>query len=656
MTTLRNPTQANGRRELHRIEQRVRTAPGRARRPAWERRPARSYETAADAADALKGRLGPSSGRWMYCDAAGDPVGLIVRWDRPEGKVIRPFHRGPDGRWRLGGMPVPRPLYELPALLARPDETVYVAEGEKAATAAEWLGLLGTTSPHGSHSAAKADWRPLAGRDVVILPDHDEAGRRYAETVASILLSLDPPGRVRIIELPGLAEGGDLFDWFGAGDSVAERQSTLATLVRSVPVRSVPVRAYATTDGITPHGVTTNEVTPYGVTTNEVTPYGVTTNEATPHGVSVPAADCGFNSTRQSEVRNPTSAISARVEPILQCFADVPPSSVRWLWPGRIALGRLTLLVGRPGEGKSFLTTDLAARVSTGRPWPDGSEGASGSVIFICAEDDPSDTLRPRLDAHGADVRRTHLLSMVRKTTSEGRSYDSAFTLSDVGPLERSLQMHPDCRLVVVDPIGSYLGSGTDAYRDSDVRLLLDPVARLAEQYGPAVLLVAHRRKNAAVAHADDLALGSRAFTGVARSVWHLTRDAKNRDRRLLLPGKNNLAAEGRGLAFTITGETPAVCWQTEAVDMTATEAIAAEAANTENPRDRPARDEAKTWLAEMLADGPVPTAEIRTEADNAGFAWRTVQRVRSGLSIRAIRGKGRGIWLWELTCEDPED
>ncbi len=589
---------------------------------------AESFETAVDAVACLERTLGQRSYQWVYFDAQADPVGSIVRWDRPEGKEIRPVHRGADGRWRIGGMPEPRPLYELPTLLARPDETVYVAEGEKAACAAGWLGLLGTTSPHGSGSAAKADWRPLAGRDVVILPDHDEAGRRYAQTVADILLRLDPPAQVRIVELPGLAPKGDLFDWINAGESPDERKRTLAELVEAapvcpMPVRSVPERAYTPKDGIPPHGVTTS-VPPHGVTTS-VPPFGVTTN---------------------------------RVEtktPILVCFEDVVPAPVRWLWPERIAMGRLTLLVGRPGEGKSFLTTDLAARVSTGAPWPDGSEGVSGSVIFICAEDDPADTLRPRLDAHGADVRRTHLLSMVQRTSPDGRSYRAAFTLADVDALEQCLRMHPDCRLVVVDPIGSYLGNGTDAYRDSDVRLLLDPVARLADLYGPAVLVVAHRRKNAAVAHADDLALGSRAFTGVARSVWHLTRDNKNQGRRLLLPGKNNLAAEGKGLAFTIAGDPPAICWQTEAVELTATEAIAAETA-TDATHDRPARDEAQSWLADLLADGPVATADIRAEADAAGLAWRTVQRVRSGLSIRAIRGKGRGIWLWELTTEAPED
>ncbi|HPC93505.1 MAG TPA: AAA family ATPase [Sedimentisphaerales bacterium] len=608
MTTRLDPRQANARRELYHLENRLRQGPARAsgRADGWWQ--AASFEAAHEAVEDLERQYGRRSQQWAYFDAAGDPVGLILRWDRAVGKEIRPVHRGPDGRWRIGGMPLPRPLYNLPALLARTDETVYVAEGEKAADAAGWLGLLGTTSPHGSHSAAKADWRPLAGRDVVLLPDNDEAGRRYVQTVAEILQSLDPPARVRIVELPGLEPKGDLFDWVHAGGGMEERQNTLAALVEAAEVCGAPVA-----------------------------------------DCGLRIADCGFNSTRQSEIRHPTSAISARSVPILQCFADVVPTSVRWLWPGRIAMGRLTLLVGRPGEGKSFLTTDLAARVSTGRPWPDGSEGVSGSVIFICAEDDPSDTLRPRLDAHGADVRRTHLLSMVRKTTAEGRTYDAAFTLNDIEPLERCLQMHPDCRLVVVDPIGSYLGSGTDSYRDSDVRLLLDPVARVADLYGPAVLLVAHRRKNAAVAHADDLALGSRAFTGVARSVWHLIRDPKNRDRRLLLPGKNNLAAEGQGLAFIIAGDPPAVCWQTEAVDMTATDALAAETAAGESNADRTVRKEAAAWLRALLADGPMAAAEVRRQAEDAGFTWRTVQRARADLHVSSIRDAAEGRHRWHL-------
>jgi hypothetical protein len=166
--------------------------------------------------------------------------------------------------------------------------------------------------------------------------------------------------------------------------------------------------------------------------------------------------------------------------PILQCFADVTPTSVRWLWPGRIAMGRLTLLVGRPGEGKSFLTTDLAARVSTGRPWPDGSDASAGGDLHQ-RRGRSGRHAAARLDAHGADVRRTHLLSW-SGGHAEG-PLRRAFTLSDIDREAVSL-MHriAGCG---VDPIGSTWAAGRLLPRQ-DVRLLLDPVP-LADAYEPAV-------------------------------------------------------------------------------------------------------------------------------------------------------------------------
>ncbi len=142
---------------------------------------------------------GTASRTWVYHDDCEDAAGLILRWDREGGKEIRPVSRTREG-WVLGGMPTPRPLYRLVELLKRREERVYVTEGEKAADAAGTLGLLATTSPHGAQSAAKADWRALAGRDVAILPDND--GRRAGATPttwARILLGLEPPATVRIV-------------------------------------------------------------------------------------------------------------------------------------------------------------------------------------------------------------------------------------------------------------------------------------------------------------------------------------------------------------------------------------------------------------------------------------------------------------------------
>lgn len=331
--------------------------------------------------------------------------------------------------------------------------------------------------------------------------------------------------------------------------------------------------------------------------------------------------------------------------PVLRCLADVEPREVQWLWPGRVPLGRISLLVGRPGEGKSFLTTDMAARVSTGRTWPDGSACPHGSVILVSAEDDPHDTIRPRLDAHSADVRRVHLLATVRRRGERGRLVEAMFTLEDLPALDEALRRQPDCRLIVIDPIGSFIGGGTDSHRDNEVRAVLAPVAQLAERYGPAVLIVAHRRKSAGTI-ADDLAIGSRAFTGIARAVWHLTRDTDDKRRRLLLSGKNNLAPEGTGLAFDIGGIPPAIQWEPGPVNLRADDALAAE---SEGGGDGGALAEATDFLRAELAHGRKAGTEVKAAAKSAGISTRTLDRARARLGVTAAPDGYRGPWTWGL-------
>jgi hypothetical protein len=187
----------------------------------------RTYPTADAALADLERRLGPRSALWTYHDAVGNPVGLVVRWDGPKGKDIRPVSRHPDG-WRIGALPDPRPLYRLPEL-AKADR-VLVCEGEKAADAARSLGFTATTSAGGSQAAGKADWSPLAGKVVWILPDNDRPGRKYADAVAGILATLAPAPVVKMVELPGLGEGGDVVDWIDAHGDAAEPESMRAEL------------------------------------------------------------------------------------------------------------------------------------------------------------------------------------------------------------------------------------------------------------------------------------------------------------------------------------------------------------------------------------------------------------------------------------------
>lgn len=206
------------------------------------------FPTARAAVAKLERRHGPKSAWWVYHNAGGEEVGVVVRWDVPPdqsdptkskaSKRILPVSLTPGG-WGCAGMPTPHPLYGLPALLAtKPGDRVFVCEGEKAADAARAVGLVATTSPHGCNSAAKADWSPVAGRDVVILPDHDDAGEKYADDVTRLATAAGAKSvRVgRLVELwAGMPKGGDMADLVehrgGADDSIRANTEAMADKV-----------------------------------------------------------------------------------------------------------------------------------------------------------------------------------------------------------------------------------------------------------------------------------------------------------------------------------------------------------------------------------------------------------------------------------------
>ncbi len=347
-------------------------------------------------------------------------------------------------------------------------------------------------------------------------------------------------------------------------------------------------------------------------------------------------------------------AKSERVyQPRLLKMSDVEAKSVSWLWPSRIPSGCVSLVVGMPGVGKSFLTAEIAARITNGRRWPDDTECRAGSVLLLTAEDDPSYTIKPRLDACGADTDRVSLLTGLYDPERPDE-VDLMIGLGDIEPIAESVRSMSDCRLVVVDPIGSYMGGKTDVHRDNEVRAVLAPLAKLAEQEDIAVVMIAHRRK-AASTHADDLALGSRAFTGVSRSVLHVMFDPTDEGpiasrRRLVLPGKCNLSAPAAGLAYTIEGHPASIVWDDDMVSMTANDALAAERANEHSgQKSAPKTNEAVEWLRHNLAHGPRPAKDVKRDALNDTIAGRTLDRAAQEL---AVVKKPAGLalpWVWHL-------
>lgn len=549
------------------------------------------YPTADDAVKALEKSRGKRSGLWFYYDANGQAVGAVVRWDRSDGKDIRPVARHPDG-WRIGAMPDPRPLFGLPELAGA--KRVFVVEGEQCAEAARKLGFVATTSSGGAMAAAKADWSPLARMEVVILPDHDDAGREYANDVAAALEALKPRPVVKMMDPQAVFGRADLPKGYDIADALAE-------CVTDDDRNQLRARIERAASQLAPR-----------------------TNKPSP----------------------------GRLAPDLVCLADVTPTELKWLWFARFPLGRLTVFVGRPGEGKSLVTCDMSARVSTGTDWPDGTPTPQGDVLLICAEDDPADTIVPRLIACGADTRRVHLLRAARVASADGEEATVAFDLSNIHLIRDTLDRLPNCKLVVVDPVGSYLGGGVDSHRDNEVRAVLAPLGQLAADRGLAVVLVAHTRK-AAADFADDAILGSRAFSGIARSVLHLVTDPEDRDRKLLLAGKNNLAKGAPGLAFAISGDPPRVAWEPDPVELNANDVVQKSGGTDGQRGPAPEKREAATqWLVEVLSDGPKNVKDLETEAEEAGLSWGTVRRAQRALNIKPLRTKFQGVWQWALPDE----
>lgn len=332
----------------------------------------------------------------------------------------------------------------------------------------------------------------------------------------------------------------------------------------------------------------------------------------------------------------------------------VKPEPLQWLWPGRIPSGKITLLYGDPGLGKSFITLDVASRVSTGAAWPDlqSEPNQRGGVLLLSAEDDMGDTIVPRLSASGADLRYIHVMTGITERTEEGIAR-WWWNLARVETLEAAVQQIPDCRLIVIDPISAYL-DGVDSHKNTDVRGLLGPLATMASQKGVAVLAVTHLNKGGAGGSALYRATGSLAFIAAARAGWLVAKDQAIPARRLFLPTKNNLAPDGGGLAFTLTQieatGPPVVTWEPDPIRISADDALAI-------PRDHPGPDPekcdaAEDWLTVQLELGAVATASIRREAEAAGFAWRTVQRAAERIGVLRTKSGYAGGWSWQLSSE----
>lgn len=342
-------------------------------------------------------------------------------------------------------------------------------------------------------------------------------------------------------------------------------------------------------------------------------------------------------------------------------LADIEAKPVRWLWPDRIARGKVSIIAGNPGLGKSQITASIAAIVTTGRNWPvDGGQSTPGDVVFLSAEDDPADTIRPRLEAAGANLYRVHFVpGIISGYTDEGRQQNRAFSLQqDMEALSRKLEELRDVATVVIDPITAYLGD-VDSHRNSEVRVLLAALSELAARHGTAIIGVSHLNKSAGAPEALMRVTGSLAFVAAARAAYLVAQDPGDSARRLFLPMKNNIGPDSSGLAFRIEGviiqsadgdlPTSKVVWDPEAVTMTADEVM-----RPPEPGHRSALQEAEDWLREALAE-QTPVAEVYRMANDVGISKATLRRASNSLDIVKTKSAMKGGWVWSLPPKVPK-
>lgn len=317
---------------------------------------------------------------------------------------------------------------------------------------------------------------------------------------------------------------------------------------------------------------------------------------------------------------------------LLTLYSDVKATPVRWLWYPYIAIGKITLLQGDPGDGKSTMMMNLIAELSKGGATPDGKAlGRPQRIIYQCSEDGASDTIKPRLEACGADCRN---IAFINEEVYGG------LTLDDEHIREAIIEFKP--QLVVVDPLQSYIGNDSDLQIAVRARKLMRRISMWASTYDCAIVLIGHLSKTG---HSKELyrGLGSIDVVASARSVLQVERDEEDEEIRIVKQIKNSLDSKGPDLMFEIRKDTGFRWLESKII-----EKVQQEAGVTELPKNK--HELAAILLKKVLADGPVESTVIKEQLSQYRIGDKTMHEVKKDLGIKPFR-KMR-VWYWELPGE----
>jgi hypothetical protein len=303
-------------------------------------------------------------------------------------------------------------------------------------------------------------------------------------------------------------------------------------------------------------------------------------------------------------------------------LSEIKPKRAEALWDPRIPLGECTVIDGDPGTNKSSMVLDLAARLTVGARMPDGGKAVKGGVVLLLGEDSIAKTVQPRLKAAGADLTRIAVLP-------------TSMTIPDDLPVVKEAAQRVKAKLFVIDPLLAFLGPNANV--DQAVRKAMTPLADFAETTNLAVLMVRHLNKSGGL-HALYRGSGSIGISAAVRSALLVAPAPHDADLRVLCHHKNTLGLKAPCLLFKpITTKNGAVGieWRGEC-EFKPEDLLK----NANGKADRLA--EAKDFLLDLLAEGPVPQQAVKAKASEAGLAWRTVDRAKEVLGVKSSR-KGWG-------------
>jgi putative DNA primase/helicase len=358
-----------------------------------------------------------------------------------------------------------------------------------------------------------------------------------------------------------------------------------------------------------------------------------------------------------ARLQSSNDAFADMSQVVIQNGTDLFPKAVRWVWPGWLAHGKLHLLAGAPGQGKTTIAMALGAIITDGGKWPDGQFASAGSILIWSGEDDPADTLLPRLLASGADRTKCYFVSGTREA-GQVRSFDLA---KDLAELEAAAQEIGDVKLIIVDPIVNAVTG--DSHKNTEVRRNLQPLVDLGARLDAAILGITHFSKGGADLDPAARVMGSVAFTAFARVVMVAAKSesADGEERRVLARAKSNIGSDSGGFSYEIDQvELEGGIWSSkiawgEELRGSARELLA-EPEKDAIPGKRSAVDTAKDFLLQLIGDGPMPVKEIEKEAAAAGISWSAIRRAYPLLNIIPRKSMGRWYWQFPKMLEGAQD